>query len=359
MISLNRMVCRLAISLSLSLATTFFPPLVSTAAAQYTTLKLFANTYGNAIHTDPNLVNAWGLAFFPGSPFWISDNGNGLSTLCTTLGLRSVPLVVTVPAAAGSTAKGSPTGIVANGTGEFVVTQGTLSGSAVFIYDTLDGTISGWSPGVNSTQAVIAVDNSGIGASYTGLTIATNTNAQNFIYAANNASGWVEVYDGNFNLVNSFADPALPAGFTPYGIQAIGSQIFVTFVNFALPGAGNGYLDAFDTSGNVLQRYTPQGMLNFPWGLALAPSNFGPFSNDLLVGDVGDGRINAFNTGTGAFAGQLTDVAGNALSINGLWALVFGAGSSKNGPKLWLFYTAGPNNFAGGAFGAILASRGY
>lgn len=347
---------RLLVSLTLLWAVSFIPPLVSPARAQYTTLKLFGNTPHSAIHTDPNLVNAWGLAFFSDSPFWVSDAGSGLSTLYTTFGLQSVPLVVTIPAAAGSSAIGSPSGIVANGTGQFSVTQGRLSGSAVFIYDTLDGTISGWSPGVNFAQAVIAVDNSAKGASYTGLTMSTN-NGANYLYAANSGSGWVEVYDSNFNLVNSFTDPSLPAGFVPYGIQAIGSQIFVTFVNFALPGPGNGYLDAFSPSGTLVQSYVPQGWLNFPWGLAMAPGEFGPFSNDLLVGDVGDGRINAFSPSTGAFLGQLTDISGQPLVIDGLWSLVFGAGNSANGPKLWLFYTAGPNNFAGGAFGAILASQ--
>jgi len=358
----SRFACRAMVLLSVSLVTAFVPFLVRPAAAQYNQWKITADTPGQAPHSDPNLVNPWGLAFFPKSPFWVSDAGTGFSTLYKNWGYATVPLVVTIPPAPGSTAKGSPSGIVANGTGEFKVTEGTKSGSAVFIFDTLDGTISGWSPAVSFAHAVVAVNGSSHGAAFTGLAIGTvevTINnvpvSENFIYTANVAQGHLGMFDGNFQKVKEFTDPdAVAEGFVPYNVQNIGGKLYVTFVNWSLPGAGNGYVDVFDTAGNFVKTLAEGGTLNFPWGIALAPSNFGKFSNDLLVGNQGDGRINAFDPVTGKFLGQLANYrTGQPISIDGLWALVFGAGSFSNGPTNWLFFTAGPNHSENGWFGVI------
>src|SRR5215831_12773153 len=196
------------------------------ASAQYRRTNLVSNQSGKASHVDPNLVNAWGLAFFTHSPFWVSDTGTGVSTLYGPGG-SSVPLVVTVPSASG-TVPGTPTGIVANSSNGFVVSENGVSGSAAFIFDTEDGTISGWNPNVDFHNAIIAVDNSGSGAFYTGLAIATNPTGT-FIYAADQANNKVDIYDKKFNLVSSFTDTNLPAGYAPFGVQNINNKIYVTF----------------------------------------------------------------------------------------------------------------------------------
>lgn len=315
-----------------------------TASAQYTITKLVSNQKGQAKHQDPSLVNAWGIAFFSGAPFWISDAGSGFSTFYDGKGVKAG--AVTVPSASGS-GTGTPTGIVANSTSDFQVTQNGQSGPALFVFDTLDGTISGWSPSVNANSAVIAVKNSG--ASYTGLAIGVSNKA-NFIYAANAVSGKVEMYDGSFKLASSFTDPGLPKGSAPYGIQNINGQLFVTFVT-----STGGVVDIFDTAGNLLKTLTNSTHLNAPWGLALAPKNFGKASNAVLVGNLGDGRINAFNAKSGKFLGPLKTTKGKPLTIDGLWGLAFGQGGGSNGQPNQLFFTAGPVGYAGGLFGVIQA----
>jgi uncharacterized protein (TIGR03118 family) len=306
--------------------------------------------------TDPNLVNGWGLTRSSGSPFWVSDNVTGKSTLYNGAGQGfpvGSPLVVTIPPAMGSTAKGSPTGVVfnitlGNPTPSFAVSNGTQSGTALFIFDTLDGTISGWSPGVDLHHALIAVDRSGSGAVYTGLAITSDASGD-FLYAADNGpNSRIDVFDKNFNWVRSFTDPAIKGGFAPYGIQNIGGNLWVTF-------GGNksaaGFVDEFDTAGNVLMRII--GPLHSPWGLAMAPGDFGPFSNALLVANnVPDGRINAFDPNSGAFLGTLRDPNGQAIVINQIWAIQFGNGGNGGKPNQ-LFFTAGPNNYANGLFGMI------
>ena len=306
--------------------------------------------------TDPNLINGWGLTRSSGSPFWVSDNVTGKSTLYNGAGQGfpvASPLVVSIPAAAGSSAIGSPTGTVfnittANPTPSFFVSNGSKSGVALFLFDTLDGTISGWSPGVDLHHAQIAVDRSSSGAVYTGLAITSDASGS-FLYAADNGpNSRVDVFDGNFNLVRSFTDPAIKGGFAPYGIQNINGNLWVTF-------GGNksaaGFVDEFDTAGNVLLRIT--GPLHSPWGLAMAPADFGPFSNTLLVANnVPDGRINAFDPSSGAFLGTLRDPNGQAIVINQVWAIQFGNGANGGKPNQ-LFFTAGPNNYANGLFGMI------
>ncbi len=308
--------------------------------------------------TDPNLVNGWGLTRSSSSPFWVSDQVTGKSTLYNGVGQRfpvGSPLVVTIPPAPvpGSTAKGSPTGTVfnitlGNSTPAFSVSNGVKSGVAAFLFATLDGTISGWNPVVDLTHAQIAADRSSFGAIYTGLAITTGPSGD-FLYAADNGpNSTIHVFDKNFKLVNSFTDPAIKGGFAPYGIQTIGGHLWVTF-------GGNksaaGFVDEFDTAGNVLLRIT--GPLHSPWGLAMAPADFGPFSNTLLIANnVPDGRINAFDPGTGAFLGTLRDATGQAIVIDQLWAIQFG-NDGNGGKHNQLFFTAGPNNYANGLFGMI------
>jgi len=318
----------------------------SPAAAQYQVVNLTSDQKGKAKHVDPNLVNAWGMSYGPGGPFWVSDEGTGLSTVYNGSGAPQ-STVVTIPPSSGS-GKGTPTGQVYNGTSDFKVTQGSKSGPAYFIFDTLDGTISGWNPTVNSDTAIIAVNNTG--AEYTGLAIGTNSGA-NYIYGADFLNNKVDIYDGSFNFVSSFTDPNVPSGYAPYNVQNIGGQLYVTYTATNL--SGGGVVDIFDTAGNLIKTFASGGTLNAPWGIALAPANFGPASKALLVGNLGSGRISAFNAKTGKLIGPLKDTKRKVISISGLWGLEFGGGSSSNGKTNQLFFTAGTNGYADGLFGVI------
>jgi uncharacterized protein (TIGR03118 family) len=331
----------------------------ASAAGQgrYLQVNLTSNVHGMAQHTDRNLVNGWGLAFFINSPFWVSDNGSGLSTIYDGGGVPQ-GLVVTVPPAPeqpGGTL-GSPTGIVANPSIRWVVSKNGKSGPAAFIYDTADGTISGWSPGVDPQNAVIAVYNFSAHASYTGLEIVTDRNGPR-LYAADAANNKIDVFGGNFQPLFSFTDPNVPKGYTTYAIHLIQGRLFVTFA-----GGGGGVVDIFDTGGHLMRTFAsngPGGHLVSPWGIALAPHDFGRFSNALLIGNEDDGHISAFNVMTGAFLGQLVDPNGKTITIPGLWALQFGADSPANGKADELFFTAGPNNYADGLFGKIVEQDGH
>lgn len=315
------------------------------ASAQYVATNLVSNQAGKAKFQDTDLVNAWGIAFSPVGPFWVSDNGTGLSTLYTGAGTKQ-SLIVTIPPASGQ-GLGSPTGQVYNATQDFKVTQGGHSAAALFIFATFDGTISGWNSAVNLTSAVIAVQQPG--AVYTGLAIGTNAGA-NFLYAADNVNNRVDIYDHNFAFVTSFTDSSLPAGSNPYGIQNINGQLYVTFTT----STGGGVVDVFDTAGNFVKHFASSGALKSPWGIALAPTTgFGKFNSALLVGNVGDGRISAFNATTGKLLGQLQTPQKKVISIAGLWGLAFGAGNSQNGNTNQLFYTAGPGGYLNGLFGVI------
>lgn len=325
-----------------------FTVLPGTASAQYQRSSLVQNLPHKAPITDPNLVNAWGLARSSTGPFWVSDNVTGLSTLYDGLG-NIQSLVVSIPAVAGNT--GSPSGIVFNGSNDFVVSQNGLSGKAIFLFATIDGAISGWNPGVAPTNAVIGADNSRAGAVYTGLAISSGKNG-NFLYAADTANNRVDVYDGSFRLIKTLTDSTIPEGFSAYGIQDINGQVYVTFASTG--DAPGGFIDIFTEQGAFVKRFAEGGTLNQPWGLALAPLNFGPFSTALLVGDnLPNGTINAFNAKTGKFLGQLKDSSGKVIHIDQLWGLEFGGGSSSNGAVNQLFFTAGPSNYGNGEFGAI------
>jgi len=326
---------------------------VNPAAAQYKRRDLVSNVSGRARRTDSNLINGWGLAFFQHSAFWVADTGTGLSSLYGPEG-AAVPLVVTIPPAPSQPfgPTGSPTGLVANATDDFVVSKKNgNSGPAVFIFDTEDGTISGWNPTVDPTHAVIAVDNSSSGTFYTGLAIGADSSGRDFIYAADQANNKVDIYDASFKFVKSFTDASLPPGYAAFGIQNIEGKLYVTFAGF-FSGKVGGFVDIFDTSGNLLKHFASMGELSLPWGLTLAPEDFGPFSNDVLVGNLGDGNISAFSR-DGNFKGQLKDDDGQYISVSGLWALAFGTDPSKNGKTNQLFFTAGPLFYGEGLFGRI------
>ena len=319
---------------------------VSPGFAQYVRSNLVSSVKGQAAHTDTNLVNGWGIAFFPTGPIWVADNGSGLSTLYDHQGKR-LSLVVTIPSPSG--VLGSPTGIVANSTSDFVVTKGGTSAPAFFIFDSEDGSISGWNPSVDPTNAILAVNVAG--ADFTGLAIGSS-GGKNFLYAADQANNVVDVFDANFNLVNSFTDSSLPPGYSPFNVQNINGQLYVTFAGF-FSGAPGGFVDVFSTDGTFIKTLVSQGNLSGPWGLALAPADFGPFSNGLLVGNLFNGRINAFDPNTGQFLGQLQNQQGQAISINGLWGLAFGDGTQQNGKTNDLFFTTGPVFYSQGLLGVI------
>jgi uncharacterized protein (TIGR03118 family) len=336
---------------------------ITTASAQYKRTDLVANQPGVAPAADSHLVNGWGLVALPTSPYWVSDNGTGFSTLYTGSG-QQIPLFVTVPPAPASPTGtlGTPTGIVGNistNATDFTITENGRSARSVFIFATLDGTISGWNPAIGGatglSHATIAADRSDVGASYTGLAIATNQVGQTLLYAADGgANRRIDMFDGTFNLVKSFDDPGIPKNFTPYGIQAINGQIWVTFT--ALNKALSGFVDVFDTEGNLVKHFAVQGPLHSPWGIALAPADFGQMSNAILISNnTSKGQINAFNPQTGQFLGPLRDANGKVIEIDNIWALQFGQDSSANGAHNQLFFTAGPNSYANGLFGVITA----
>jgi uncharacterized protein (TIGR03118 family) len=313
-----------------------------------------------AKHTDPNLVNAWGIAFNPNGFVWIAANGTGVSTLYDGNGnLQS--LVVTIPPPAGGTPPSAPTGIVFNSSTDFEVSKDSVSGASAFIFATEDGTISGWSPKVDATNAILAVDNSAAtGAVYKGLALAGNGTGH-FLYATDFHNGKIDVFDSAFEpavLSGSFADPLIPEGFAPFGIRNINGNLYVTYAkqdadrHDDVKGNGRGFVNVFDANGNLIRRFASRGILNSPWGLAVAPANFGEFSNRLLIGNFGDGKINAFDIATGKFLGALYRRDNVPITVNGLWGLDFGNGV-EDFPTDVLFFTAGPNGESHGLFGKI------
>ena len=314
------------------------------ALAQYQLTNLVSNQVGAAKHTDPLIVNGWGLAYGPGSPFWIADNGSGWSTLYNGSG-KAQSLRVLIPAVANG--PGSPTGIVFNGSSDFQI-QGW---STFFLFATLDGTISGWAPQADFNQAHIQVNNSAAGAVYTGLAISSKASG-NRLFAADTVNNKVDIYDGTFTFVKSFTDTTLPAGFTPFGIQDINGVVYVAFASAT--GGGGGFIETFDENGTLLKRLVQGGRLNQPWGITVATANFGPLSNTLLVSNnTNQGTINAYNPLTGQFVGTVKDTTGKPIVIDQLWGIEFGGGTANDGQKNQLFFTAGPSNNLAGTFGVI------
>ena len=309
-------------------------------------------------NVDTHLVNGWGIAFNPNGFVWVSNAGTSSSTLYDGNGVPQ-SLIVSIPAGAAGSA--NPTGIVYNGTTDFVVSQAGKSGASPFIFVGEAGTLSGWSPGVNLNASVTVFDGNAVGAVYKGLALASSGGA-NFLYATDFHNGRVDVFNASFAKVavaGGFTDPTLPAGYAPFGIQAIGGQLYVSFAkqdasaHDNVDGAGFGLIDVFDATGHFVKRLVDVGgPLNAPWGMALAPANFGAASNALLVGNFGDGKINAFNATTGASMGSLNKADGTPIAIDGLWGIAFGNGINSQ-PTNTLFYAAGPADETHGVYGRI------
>jgi uncharacterized protein (TIGR03118 family) len=316
-------------------------------ADSFVQTNLVSPTPGEAITTDANLVNPWGMAYSATSPFWISNQGTGTSTLYDGAG-NTIPLVVNVPGGAGPAA--GPTGQVFSGGAGFGLSNG---GSAAFIFDTLQGTIAGWN-GASGTSAITEVTTPG--ASYTGLALGSSGGA-NYLYAADAATGQIRVFNTSFapvSLAGHFVDPNAMPGFTPFNIQLIGSQLYVTYASLDrqgndLPG---GYVDVFSTDGTFVSRFATGGALSAPWGVTLASSTFGSFANDLLIGNNGNGEINAFNPLSGAYVGTVDGANGQPLVNNDLWALGFRTGGSNDNTSA-LYFTAGDDPGGVGLFGDI------
>jgi uncharacterized protein (TIGR03118 family) len=308
---------------------------------------LVSDISGRAKFTDPNLVNPWGIAFSATSPFWIADNGNGLSTLYNTSGTPQA-LVVSIPLPTG--APSAPTGQVFNG--------GTAFNADRFIFATENGTINGWR-GTLGTTAETLFNRSTANSVYKGLAI-SNVGTSTYLYAADFHNNHVDIFPSAAApaLSGSFVDPTLPSGYAPFNIQNLGGQLYVTYAkqdaqaHDEIAGAGNGYVSVFDLNGNFVRRLASGGALDAPWGVAIAPAGFGSFGGDLLVGNFGDGIINAYNLATGAWIDTLRGFGGVPLEIDGLWGLAFGNGGS-GGRTDTLYFTAGIDDEAHGLFGSI------
>jgi len=348
---------KLAFGLFVSLLTVMANP-ASMLGQGYQQTNLVSNVAGVGKTTDSQLLNPWGISFLQGQDFWIADNNNGTATLYDSQGNKDMALVVTIPGAShnpnGNCSPGCPTGNVSNGNGIYF-------GGGQFIFDTEDGIIANWTGASNTAN--VAFDNSASGAVYKGLALLNGT----VLLAANFNSGKVDVFDRNFNptsLSGSFTDPKLPAGLAPHGIHVIGNQVFVAYAmqdgpkHDAQPGAGVGQVDIFDTNGDFVSTFAAGGKLNAPWGMVATPASFGAFPNTILVGNFGDGTINAFDT-TGKFLGQLTDSANKVLVNPGLWDMTFGGGGLSGDPGT-LYITAGggnqPNFPVGGSTTSVFAS---
>jgi uncharacterized protein (TIGR03118 family) len=342
-------------------------------ATAYRQVNLVSDQPGIAPLTDPDLVNAWGLAASPGtdtapgSPLWVADNGADKATLYTGATATSVSkasLVVNVTGTA-------PTGEMFNtsGSGFAVSDNQGHSGSSLFLFDTENGTIDGWNPAVGatasgpSTVTEVARDN-GANAVYKGLAMAQAPDGKTYLYATNFRSGRVEAYDSTFTPVELpgglFVDPGLPAGYGPFGIAEINGQLYVTFakqdatLHDDVAGPGHGFVDVFSNDGAFVRRLVTRGALDSPWGLALAPAGFGQFSGDLLVGNFGNGHINAYSPATGAHLGQLRQDNGQPIVIDGLWGLRFGNGNAAKTGEL--AFSAGPDEESHGLLGKIVVA---
>ncbi|WP_213307199.1 TIGR03118 family protein [Paraburkholderia sacchari] len=327
---------------------------------QYQVSALVSDGAVAAAHVDANLKNPWGVAFNPKGFAWVADNGTQHATLYDGNGVPQ-SLVVTIPA--GKSGDADPTGIVFNGTTDFMVTQGAKLGPAVFIFVGEGGTMTAWSPTVNPTSAVTVFDSGG-SAVYKGLAMASN-NGANFLYATDFHNNKIDVFDRTFTkvtLAGTFQDPTLPAGFAPFGIQLIDSKLFVSYAkqdaaaHDDVAGAGMGLIDVFSPSGQFIQRFATGGVLNAPWGMALSPADFGRFSHAVLIGNFGDGMIHAFDPITGSMLGNLEQHPGTPIVESGLWGMAFGNGLDSQ-PSNTLFFAAGLNDEADGLYGRIDVGR--
>lgn len=341
-----------------------------TAATAFVEKTLVADTASGSATVDSNLANPWGIVFNPGDPVWVANNGTQTSTLYDGAGVpqpAGTPLIVHLPAGSGGAF--APTGIVGNTTTDFVVSAAGKSGAAMFIFSGQSGMIAGWSQAVDVNNAVVKYADTG-GASYTGLALANNGSG-NFLYAADFHNSKVDVFNASFTRQTpsatsfAFKDPSLPSGYAPFGIQALktGSggamQIYVTYAKpqapsnlFAVDGAGLGIVDIFDVNGKFVKTLVPAGgALNAPWGIALSPADFGSMSNLLLVGNLGDGKINSYDPTSGQSMGPLVTASGT-FAVPGLWGIAFGNDAASQ-PHNTLFYAAGTNEYANGVYGRI------
>ena len=351
---ISMQVCRTAAAVCLGLALLMAS---APAEAQYHLTNLVSDQLdGHAANTDPLLSNPWGLARSATSPWWLSDNLSGWSTLYNAAG-TPIALKVLIPTAGngpveatGANGIGTPTGIVFNGS----KTDFQVSGvSSSFIFATLDGTISAW-PGLNKNLATLKVDNSANKASYTGLAITSNPSG-NFLYAADNTNNRIDMFDGNFNLVKSFGDPSVPSTLSVFGVQDINGLVYVVY---SVPNVGaGGFVDVFKEDGTFVKTLIKGPVLNQAWGVALAPSNFGPLSNTLLVSNNSvDGTINGFDPKTGRFVGTIRDERGRKIILNNMWGIAFGGGAANNGATNELFATVAPGNDAQSEMGGTFVS---
>jgi uncharacterized protein (TIGR03118 family) len=346
------------------------------STAGFADTALVSNKTGvvaTATTIDANLSNPWGLVTAPGLPFWIADNNSNLASLYSGTGqiqtnavTGSNAIAVAIPASAAGV-PANPTGQVYNGNGGFLMTTSKGQETALFIFAGEGGTIAGWAQDSSAT-AVTAYDD-GIGngtehAVYKGLALGS-VNGASYLYATDLHNNKIDVFDTNFakpaSMQGKFVDPTMPAGFVPFGIAALKSQLYITYamrdaaMHDEVAGAGMGYVDVFDFTGNFVSRFASAGSLNAPWGIALAPAGFGSFEGDVLIGNFGDGTINVFaanGTSLATSMGPLTDSTGAALAIPGLWSLEFGNGDSDK-PVTTLFYTAGLADQTDGVFGSI------
>jgi uncharacterized protein (TIGR03118 family) len=328
----------------------------------YTVRNLVSDGSVPADNLDPNLIDGWGVAFNPNGFVWVNSALAGKAVLYDGNGVPN-QLVVSIPAATGG-GQGIPTGIVFSSSNDFQVTNGVGTGPSRFIFASLTGSISGWAPNVELNNALIAVDNSANGASYTGLALAANGTG-NMIYAADVRRGRIDVFDRTFapvTLPGSFRDPNVPSGYVPFAIHNLQGNLYVSFGKhnstgtFVEPGKGQGFVGVFDANGHFLRHINSASFLNAPWGMAIAPADFGRFSNRLLIGNFGDGTVQAFDLANGNRVGALRTSPGRPIVIPVLWGMAFGNGI-LNQPTNVLFFAAGPNFGSGGLYGRISAAE--
>ena len=342
------------------------------AGIGYVQTSLVSDIKGLARTFDPNLQNPWGVSQNTEGQFRVADNASGASTEYSAAG-QIIGTPVTIPTPPGVTPPSAPNGNVFNTTNDFVISHDGKSAPATVIFSSENGTIVGFNPAVDPNEGILEADLSQSGAVFKTLTAGSIYGA-NYLYASDFHNGTVDVFNGQFQLVHlsgSFTDPNIPAGFAPFGLKNVNGTLFVTYAkqdgakHDDVAGVGNGFIDEFSLSGNFIERFASQGLLNSPHGIAVAPDNFGPFSNALLVGNFGDSKVNAFDLQTGQFLGQLTDAHGNTLILNGgfkkesdtkgLWGLTFGDG--QNGAATnFLFFAAGINDENDGLFGKVTVS---
>jgi uncharacterized protein (TIGR03118 family) len=335
------------------------------ALPTFTQTNLVSDLAGMAKTTDPNLVNPWGMALGSAGRIWVADNGTGKATVYDATGLPTpagAPTVVTIPGP-GGTGASAPTGAVTNTTSGFRIAAGGQMVPSTELFATEDGTIAAWNSAADSANAVIVVDNSAAGAVYKGLA-ETSDGSGTFLFATNFHAGTVDTFDTNFKAVQTsggFHDENLPAGYAPFGITAINGRLFVSYAlqNAAkhddVAGAGHGFIDVFDTKGHLMGRLTSRGPLNSPWGMVLTPSTgFGAFDDSILVGNFGDGTINAFSADTGQSLGPVTDAGGKPITIQNLWGLQFGPAPASD----TLFFAAGIQDEQHGLFGTLTVNPG-